>query len=119
MIWWNQKLNIRRYILEINNIIAYYDKATEIGKMALKWKDLRQVFLLLHERKAVIFNGLLASCSLAWTPYKLLTCKTRVAYLFVVWLCNVYTKSAEEIDDFRVLSIGTREKLLKWGLTDR
>ena len=31
----------RRYILEINNIIAYYDKATEIGKMALKWKDFK------------------------------------------------------------------------------
>ena len=32
---------------------------------------------------------------------------------------NVYTRTAEEIADFRVLSIETREKLLKWGFTDR
>ena len=32
---------------------------------------------------------------------------------------SVYTRSTEEIGDFRVLSIETREKLLKWGLTDR
>ena len=29
----------RRYTLEINDIINYYDKTTEIGKMALKWKE--------------------------------------------------------------------------------
>ena len=32
---------------------------------------------------------------------------------------SVYTKLAEEIADFRVLSIEAREKLLKWGFTDR
>ena len=32
---------------------------------------------------------------------------------------DVYVRSAEEIGDFRVLSIETQEKLLKWGLTDR
>ncbi|CAI2182005.1 16196_t:CDS:10 [Funneliformis geosporum] len=33
--------------------------------------------------------------------------------------CNVYTRSKEEIGDFRVLSIEVRENLLKHGLTDR
>ncbi|CAG8573636.1 16273_t:CDS:2, partial [Acaulospora colombiana] len=28
-----------RYNRELNNIIMYYDKTTEIGKMALKWKE--------------------------------------------------------------------------------
>jgi hypothetical protein len=32
--------------------------------------------------------------------------------------CSVYTRTTEEVD-FRVLSIGTREKLLTWGLRDR
>ncbi|CAG8797748.1 3691_t:CDS:2, partial [Cetraspora pellucida] len=32
---------------------------------------------------------------------------------------GVYMKLTEEINDFRVLSIGDREKLLSWGLTDR
>ncbi|CAG8638769.1 14909_t:CDS:10, partial [Funneliformis caledonium] len=33
--------------------------------------------------------------------------------------CNVYTRSTEEIGDFRVLSIEARENLLNLGLTDR
>ena len=32
---------------------------------------------------------------------------------------SVYTRTTEEMADFRVLSIGTRVKLLTWGLRDR
>ncbi|RIA84784.1 nuclear condensing complex subunit [Glomus cerebriforme] len=32
---------------------------------------------------------------------------------------DVYTRSAEEIGDFRILTIENRERLLKWGLMDR
>ena len=106
----------RRYILEINNIIAYYDKATEIGKMALKWKDFKASIFVASWEKGCDFST--DYSRVAHSHGHLISCLL-IAYLFVVWLCNVYTKSAEEVADFRVLSIGTREKLLKWGLTDR
>ena len=46
----------RRYILEINNIIAYYDKATEIVKMALKWKDFKASIFVASCEKGCDFS---------------------------------------------------------------
>jgi condensin complex subunit 3 len=31
----------------------------------------------------------------------------------------VYSRSMNEIGDFRILSIGNRERILRWGLRDR
>ncbi|CAG8704847.1 6916_t:CDS:2 [Funneliformis caledonium] len=64
-----------RYTLEINDIINYYDKTTEIRKMTLKWKEDFKI------------------------SYKLLTCKIRVVYSSVVSLQIAY--SHKHLEDKR------------------
>ena|SRR2546421_11473217 len=48
----------RRYVLELNNIIAYYDETTEIGKKVQKWKEDFQVSCFTGERLYYCSNKL-------------------------------------------------------------
>jgi condensin complex subunit 3 len=54
--------------------------------------------------------------------------QTRATILFIIERARdidainrrcVYSRSMNEIGDFRILSIGNRERILRWGLRDR
>jgi hypothetical protein len=66
-----------RYSHELNTIIMYYDSTTEIGKVALKWREDFKVSVLCYLKG--ITNGLRCELRLARTPYELRAYKTRVA----------------------------------------
>ena len=54
--------------------------------------------------------------------------QTRATILFIIERARdidainrrcIYSRSMNEIGDFRILSIGNRERILRWGLRDR
>ena len=54
--------------------------------------------------------------------------QTRATILFIIERARdvdainrrcIYSRSMQEIGDFRILSIGNRERILRWGLRDR